>query len=109
MADTTKAQLGKRIQLLRKKAKLKQEYVAEQVGIDAKSLSRIEGGTRYPSMETLTKIGLALDVPLKAFFDFPEPPESPASLRRYLHKVTDELDDAQLPQVVAAVREVLER
>lgn len=108
MADTTKAQLGQRIQTLRKRAKLKQEYVAEQVGIDAKSLSRIEGGSRYPSMETLGKIGQVLGVPLKAFFDFPEVPEPPESLRRYLHGVADELDNTQLPRVVSAVRKMLD-
>lgn len=107
MADTTKAQLGQRIQTLRKRARLKQEYVAEQVGIDAKSLSRIEGGSRYPSMETLAKIGRVMNVPLKVFFEFPEVSESPEVLRQYLRSIADELDEQQMPQVVSTVRDML--
>lgn len=107
MTDTTKVQLGQRIQLLRKRAKLKQEYVADQIGLDTKSLSRIEGGSRFPSMETLEKISVVLGVPLKAFFDFPDEPEPPEELRQYLREVADTLDDKHLPQVVNAVRELL--
>lgn len=108
MTDTTKVQLGQRIQLLRKRAKLKQEYVADQVGLDTKSLSRIEGGSRFPSMETLEKISVVLGVPLKAFFDFPEEPVPPEELRRYLSELADTLKDEQLPQVVGALRDLLQ-
>lgn len=107
MADTTKAQLGQRIQKLRKRAKLRQEYVAEQIGIDAKSLSRIEGGSRFPSMETLEKISTVLGVPLKAFFDFPEEQVPPEELRQYIRDMADTLTDEQLPQIVGALRELL--
>lgn len=107
MTDNTKVQLGQRIQLLRKQAKLKQEYVADQIGLDTKSLSRIEGGSRFPSMETLEKISVVLGVPLKAFFDFPEKPVPPEELRRYLRDLADTLEDGQLPQVVGALRELL--
>ena len=107
MTDTTKAQLGQRIQELRKRARLKQEYVAEQIGIDTKSLSRIESGARYPSMDTLAKISQVLEVPLKVVFNFPEPPEPAESLRHYLHKVADSLDEVRLRQVVLLVRDTL--
>lgn len=107
MSDTTKTLLGQRIQEIRKRAKLKQEYVAEQVGIDAKSLSRIEGGTRYPSLDTLAKLGEVLQVSLKDFFDFPDAGESPEALRHYLRTVAESLGDTELRQAVGAVRTVL--
>lgn len=81
--------------------------MANEIGIDAKSLSRIECGSRFPSMETLEKIAEVLDTPLKAFFDFPEEPEPPEALRQYLRDVADELGEKQLPVVVGAVRELL--
>lgn len=107
MSDTTKTLLGQRIQEIRKRAKLKQEYVAEQVGIDAKSLSRIEGGTRYPSLDTLAKLGEVLQVSLKDFFDFPDAGESPEALRQYLRTVAESLGNTELRQAVGAVRTVL--
>lgn len=108
MADTTKAQLGQRIQTLRKRAKLRQEYVAEQIGIDAKSLSRIEGGSRFPSMETLEKIANVLNIPLRDFFEFPDTPEPVPAMRQYLKKRADNLDEATLQRVVKAVKAVLD-
>lgn len=107
MADTTKAQLGQRIQLLRKQAKLKQEEVAEKIGIDAKSLSRIEGGSRFPSMETLERIAETLKVPIREFFDFPGLPEPVPAMRQYLKKKADSLEVADLHRVVRAVKAVL--
>lgn len=107
MTDTTKAQLGKRIQTLRKQAKRKQEDVANEVGIDAKSLSRIEGGSRFPSIEVLEKIALALKVPLRELFEFPDTPAPAEALRQYLKQKADSLDEARLQRVVSAVRAVL--
>lgn len=107
MADITKKQLGQRIQTLRKRAKLKQEAVADEIGIDAKSLSRIEGGSRFPSMEVLEKIALVLQVPLRELFEFPDTPAPADSLRQYLKQKADSLDEARLQRVVNAVRAVL--
>lgn len=84
MTDTTKERLGQRIQTLRKRAKRKQEDVANEVGIDAKSLSRIEGGSRFPSMEVLEKIAHTLGVPLRELFEFPDTPAPEETLRKYL-------------------------
>ena len=41
--------LGKKIQQIRKKRKLTQEYVAEIVGIETSSISNIENGKYYHS------------------------------------------------------------
>lgn len=62
--------LGARIKELRKRAGLSQDQLAEKVGIEAKYLSRIEVGKRYPSLETLEKIADALQVEMKELFDF---------------------------------------
>lgn len=67
-----KKQLGKRIQLLRKRKKLTQEQFAELVGIDPKSISKIENGVNYPTAETLTSIANALDAEIYELFLFKE-------------------------------------
>lgn len=67
---TTKKLLGARIKELRKSRKLSQDKLSEQVDIDPKHLSRIEVGSGYPSLNTLEKIAIALNVEIKEFFEF---------------------------------------
>lgn len=62
--------LGARIKELRKRAGLSQDQLGEQVGIEAKYLSRIEVGKRQPSLETLENIADSLKVEMKELFEF---------------------------------------
>ena len=62
--------LGKRIKELRKAANFTQEKLAELIDIETGSLSGIESGRHFPSLPTLEKIALNLDVELKALFEF---------------------------------------
>ncbi len=107
MAEATREQLGKRIKALRKRAKLNQEDVAEKVGIDAKSLSRIESGRHYPSLETLAAIAEVIGASLKDCFDFPSEPEGEESMRAYLTELSQSLDARKLRLAVTAAREAL--
>lgn len=65
-----KKDLGKRIQALRKQKKLTQDKFAELVGIDPKSISKIENGNNYPSAETLAAIATALELNVYELFVF---------------------------------------
>lgn len=60
--------LGRRIQDYRKSKKLTQENLAELVGIDTISLSKIETGRNYPTAENLEKIAGFLGVELYELF-----------------------------------------
>lgn len=62
--------LGKKLQEIRKKRKLTQEYVAEFVGIETSSISNIENGKYYPSAENLEKILTVLKTTPKEVFLF---------------------------------------
>jgi len=62
--------LGKRIKELRKKAGLTQEKLAEAINIETSSLSGIESGRHFPSLPTVEKISIKLNVEMKALFDF---------------------------------------
>lgn len=68
--NTTKELLGARIKELRKQCGISQDQLAERIDIDPKHVSRIEVGRSYPSLDTLEKIALALNVELKDFFEF---------------------------------------
>ncbi len=60
--------VGRRIQDYRKAKKLTQETLAELVGIDTISLSKIETGRNYPTAENLEKIAGFLGVELYELF-----------------------------------------
>lgn len=54
--------LGENIQTIRKYRKMKQQELADAIGINMQSLSKIERGLNYPTFETLEKISNALGV-----------------------------------------------
>lgn len=67
---TTKQLLALRLKELRKSRGLTQEKLAEMIGRDTKHISKFEIAGSYPSIETLERIALALNVELKEIFNF---------------------------------------
>lgn len=67
---STKQLLGARIKEIRKGRQLSQAQFSEKLGIATNSLSRIEVGASYPSLDTLENMSKILTVELKDFFDF---------------------------------------
>ena len=55
---------GKRLQEIRKSKKITQEALAELMGIETASLSNIERGKYFPSVENLEKILFILKIDL---------------------------------------------
>jgi len=62
--------LGKRIKELRTKNNMKQAELAEIIGIEPRSISRIESGFHFPKDEHLEKFANALNVEIKDLFEF---------------------------------------
>ena len=54
--------LGENLQTIRKARGMKQQELADQIGINMQSLSKIERGLNYPAYETLEKIMNALGI-----------------------------------------------
>ena len=48
--------LGENIQTIRKHKGMKQQELADKIGINMQSLSKIERGVNYPTFDTLEKI-----------------------------------------------------
>lgn len=65
-----KTLLGARIKELRKRSGLTQDQLAERIEVEAKYLSRIEVGKRYPSLDVLERIADALRVEMHDLFLF---------------------------------------
>lgn len=99
--------VGQRVQILRKRKQLSQEELAGRIGIDTKSLSRLERGQHYPSLETLERIRVELDVDLKDFFDFEDKP-SAEELRDFLMRTASKADYTNLLKMADAVKTALQ-
>ncbi|MBQ8458585.1 helix-turn-helix transcriptional regulator [bacterium] len=67
---TIKKLLGLRIKQLRKKCKLTQFAMGEQIGIDQRQIAYIEGGNSFPSLKTLNKFTEIFHCEIKDLFDF---------------------------------------
>lgn len=86
--------LGKRIQELRKTRKFTQEKLAEIIGIDVVSLSKIETGRNYPTSENLEKISKALNILPYEFYKFKLPKTSEefiSEIQNNIYLVKDDL------------------
>ncbi len=98
--------VGERVQILRKRRQLSQEELAGKIEIDTKSLSRLERGLHYPSLETLERIRSELGVELKDFFDFDGEP-SAEEMREFLLRTASKADYESLVKMSNAVKEAL--
>ncbi len=89
---TTKELLGARIRELRKARNLSQEQLAEMIDVEPRHVSRLEVGSSYPRIDRLEKIAVALNVPLKDFFDFMHL-ESPDARTRNIEEMVKGMDE----------------
>lgn len=69
--------LGARIQQARNAARLTQEQLAERVGLQAATISRIEGGHIGPTVSTLAEMADALGCRVGELLDVDAPAPSP--------------------------------
>lgn len=61
--------IGLKIKEIRKRKKISQEKLAEMVLMNHRSIVRLENSQSVPTVETLEKIAVALDVSISDFFE----------------------------------------
>jgi putative transcriptional regulator len=64
--------MDNRVKELRTAAELRQEDLAEQVGVSRQTIISIEGGRYNPSLELAWRLSKALGVTIEDLFDFGE-------------------------------------
>ena len=106
MQDARKL-IGKRVQYFRKLRDLSQGELSSQIGIEEKSLSRLERGVHFPSLETLERIRVELGVELKDFFEFSDKP-SADELRTFLAMTVSQADYRTLLKLEKVVRKAID-
>lgn len=98
--------LGCRIRYMRKRSGMSQEKLAELLNIDPNSVSRIECGVHYPSLDTLEKISIILTVEMHEFFKFRES-DNIKDMRNFLIQTASDVDEEKLDQVIRVVRKII--
>lgn len=101
-------ELGQRIQAIRKRAGMTQEKLASLVPMEEKSLSRIERGIHYPSIETLETIAAALGVRFVDFFDYLDK-KSDEEMRAEIRAWVARLSDGDLNRIYTVLRAMIHR
>ncbi len=70
--------IGERLRVIRREKNMSQGDIEERTGLQRCYVSRVENGHTIPSLETLQKMALALEVPLyKFFYEGEQPPQVP--------------------------------
>ena len=92
--------------MFRKMNAMSQEKFAELINIDPNSVSRIECGVHYPSMDTLERICTTLKIEMRDLFIFSNK-ETAEEMRHFLIKTTSEAGIHELRKMVQAVRDIV--
>lgn len=68
--------VGKNIRQIRREKDISQEKLALEAELNRAYVGYIERGERHPSIETVYKIALALDIPIYKLFQFSNEPNN---------------------------------
>lgn len=71
--------LGQRVKTIRQELGLSQEELAFRCGMHASHIGFLERGQRNPSLDTLERLALGLDISLSELFDYDLQPQ----IKRY--------------------------
>ena len=99
---------GKHLKGLRESKGLSQEQLAEAIGVEYQTISRIETGMYFTSYENLQKISNALDLHIKDLFDFSENEYSKEELKIAIDKALTKFDKDDL-EITYKLINVLEK
>ena len=90
---------GKHLKHLRETKGFSQEQLAELVGLEYQTISRIETGFYFTSFDNLQKISKALGLTIKDLFDFPENEPTKAQLLKLITKDIKNFDTKDLKNI----------
>jgi len=98
------ALFGSRIRTLREAANLSRETVAERADINGNYLGEIERGEKWPSLEILERLAVALAVSPPAFFEYEAEEADNRILLTKLQRLLSERSTDQLQQALRLLK-----
>lgn len=110
MTTDLKRMVGKRVRQARKRLNWTQEDLAERIERAVETVSNLERGHTVPTFDTLERIGRALGVSIRDFFDEVEDEGSRRSeLRAMMSGMLSQLSTEELEAAVELVQVLVKR
>ncbi len=103
----SRKKLGKRIKELRKSRGFTQEQVAELIDMEQNTISVIESGRNFPTLNTLEKIAKILEINLSDFFNY-EYFDDIELIKQYVKTSFEKMNDSQIRQIFKYIKNVME-
>lgn len=101
-----KAQIGLRIKELRRLRNLSQEMLSEKVGISSKYLSSIERGKENPTLDTLIRMAIALNLELSDMVTLSHHGKTTKDLRVFIANLLKDTDTDRLRLTAKIVKAI---
>lgn len=98
------ALFGSRMRSIREAANLSREIVAERAGISANYLGEIERGEKWPTLDMIERIALALQVLPPSFFEYEDQEVDNDILLGKIQRLLSSRSTAQLQQAVRVLK-----
>lgn len=99
-------QFGQNLKRLRRLSGLTQERMAVRAGITSKFISEMENGGRNPSLETLHKIALALNVDISELVSFSDIED--CKYTAMIHQILKDRDEMSLHKIFQVMQIVFD-
>ncbi len=96
--DSMKILLGKKIRQLRKSNNWTQEQLSEKLGINAKSILRIESGKTFPTVQNLEKLAEIFNIEVAELF-VNHYLRDVNSLKEYIYNSLENMSDREIRNV----------
>lgn len=97
-----------RIRHLRRQRDISQEELALRAGINTVYYGQIERGQKCPTVDTLYKIAVGLDVPLPDLLRFDEPSTDIEDLSAYMERLIKRIPPNKATQIVKVLESVVD-
>jgi len=98
---------GQRIRNAREVSELSREEVAEKAGIGFDYFGQIERGLRWPRLEKIVKIAIAIGVSPSVFLELDPVPAEPEAIRAAVTQLLQNRNTAQLEVALRLMRAIL--
>jgi transcriptional regulator with XRE-family HTH domain len=99
---------GRKVRAVREAVPMSREQAAEKSGITPNYLGEVERGEKWPSLEIICAIAVALSVSPQILFDFDAAETDPAILTQKLHRVLDHRTTEQQQQALRVLKGLFE-
>lgn len=98
------ALFGSRIRSIREAADLSREIVSERAGISANYLGEIERGEKWPTLDMIERIAMALQVLPPSFFEYEDQEVDNGILMGKIQRLLSSRNTDQLQQAVRVLK-----